>query len=115
MGYVYLINAEKTDLYKIGITKRAPEKRLKALQTGSPTKLILINAYQSEYYKQIETILHRMSYPKKYIEDDFEHLLGEWFKFEKRDVEEFIQKCKDIESSYKVIKENSTLDVTKRF
>ena len=33
---LYILNAEGTDLYKIGITKNNPKARVKNLQTGNP-------------------------------------------------------------------------------
>jgi hypothetical protein len=112
MGFVYLINIEKTDFYKIGITKRHPEKRLKALQTGCPNKLVLVSTYSSVFYKKIEKFFHRILKHKKYIEDDFNHLKGEWFILNEEDVLGFVEKCFKIEETYKFVETNSTLSET---
>ncbi len=45
-GYVYFI-ADATGLVKIGVAKE-PSKRLKELQTASPTKLKLLAVVESE-------------------------------------------------------------------
>jgi hypothetical protein len=52
---VYLISSG--DLYKIGYTKNI-KKRLKELGTGNPD-LLLLETYQSEWARTIETTLHR--------------------------------------------------------
>jgi len=111
MGFVYLINIEKTDLYKVGITKNTINERLKSLQTGNPLKLIIIDGYESEKYQKIETIIHRSLKHKKYIPEDFENLLGEWFLLSQEDVSNFKSNCKKIEDSIDFLKKHSTLDL----
>lgn len=93
MGYVYLININGTDLYKIGITKNEVSKRVKSLQTGNPLSLVITDFFKSSYYQKIETLLHRMLKHKKYIPEDFENLKGEWFCFDFEDVKNFKKMC----------------------
>jgi hypothetical protein len=112
MGFIYLINSGTTDKYKIGVSKNPPNRK-KELQTGNPQDLILVDYYESENYQKIETILHRNLKHKKYIEDDFRNLKGEWFILTNEDVLNFKQKCKKIEDSIEYLKENSTFDITK--
>lgn len=112
MGFIYLINSGQTNRYKIGISKNPP-KRKKGLQTGNPQDLSLVDYYESESYQKIETVLHRSLKHKKYIEDDFKFLGGEWFVLTNEDVLNFKQKCKQIEDSIEYLKENSTFDITK--
>ena len=57
-GYVYLIADTNAETYKIGVTKGSPEKRLKALQTGNSTKLMLKEAYECEFPYRLESMLH---------------------------------------------------------
>jgi len=109
MGVIYLINAERTDYYKIGITKGNANKRLKALQTGSVTKLVLVDFYKSDLHFNIETILHRLWKHKKFIVEDFEDLKGEWFKLEFNDVKEFGERCRRIEWNLNFLKESSSI------
>jgi hypothetical protein len=97
MGIVYLINIERTDLYKIGITRVSPQKRLKSLQTGNPNKLVLVDYFETEIYTKIEAVMHRILKHKKYIPEDFENLMGEWFCLTFEDVRGFKQMCKNIE------------------
>jgi hypothetical protein len=113
MGFVYLINIERTDLYKIGITRKTVEERMKSLQTGNPLTLTLVEKYESKIYQKIETIIHRMLKHKKYIPEDFDTLKGEWFQLTLFEALEFTKMCNQIEESINYLKEHSTLDVTK--
>lgn len=110
MKYIYLLQLEGTDLYKIGFTKNNPNKRVKSLQTGSPHKIMLIDQYESKEASTIETILHRSMKSKKYISEDGFKLLGEWFKLDFSDVKEFKDRCKRIEDNLRILKETSTLN-----
>jgi len=110
MKYIYLLQLEGTDLYKIGFTKNNPNKRVKSLQTGSPHKIVLIDQYQTVMATTIESILHRSMKSKKYIAEDGFMLLGEWFKLELSDVKEFQSRCKRIEENLRILKETSTLN-----
>lgn len=113
MGFVYLINIDKTNLYKIGITRKTVEERMKSLQTGNPLKLVLIEKYKSKIYQKIETIIHRRLKHKKYIPEDFNYLKGEWFQLTFEEALEFKKMCEQIEESVSYLKKHSTLDVTK--
>lgn len=110
MKYIYLLQLEGTDLYKIGFTKNSPAKRVKSLQTGSPHKIILVDQYETKIAPTIEAILHRSMKSKKYSAEDGFILLGEWFKLDFSDVKEFQNRCKRIEDNLRVIKEISTLN-----
>lgn len=111
MGIVYLINIKNTDLYKIGITKKTVEERIKSLQTGNPINIIIKETYESDMYQKIETIIHRRWKHKKYISEDFDYLKGEWFRLTSDDIQQFKYQCENIENSINYLKENSTLDI----
>lgn len=71
MGYVYLIQDINNDTYKIGVTKGDPKTRLKKLQTGNSTELILRYVFKTKYPFRLETMLHnRYSYLKE---------MNEWY------------------------------------
>ena len=71
MGYVYLIQDINNDTYKIGVTKGDPKTRLKKLQTGNSTELILRYVFETKYPFRLETMLHnRYSYLKE---------MNEWY------------------------------------
>ena len=68
-GWVYFIRAQGTGYIKIGFSQSHPNKRLRALQTGSADTLELLAFIAGDQAKERE--LHRR----------FEHLRirGEWF------------------------------------
>lgn len=102
-GYVYLMvgfndNSEK---YKIGITIKDPEKRLKQLQTGSSDKIDLLRKYKSPFYKKIEKFLHR-----KYMSYKCEGGGSEWFDLPNEEVLNFILECEKTEQMFKSLVDN---------
>ena len=104
MSFVYLIKIKNTDIYKIGITRKHPKAnvRKKGLQTGNPFELEYHNYYETDIPNKIEKCLHRLFAHKKYMQDDFIALKGEWFRMEINDVLEFLQLCKKIENGIKI-------------
>jgi hypothetical protein len=103
MKWIYLIKAEKDDIeyYKIGITKKDPELRLKQLQTGNALKLELICKFKSEYGNILENTLHRTFLIEKEN--------GEWFSLSREQVLDFMNICNRIENNLKCVHEESTL------
>jgi hypothetical protein len=69
-GYLYIIQCEGTDCYKIGIAKNVTS-RLKEMQTGCPYRLILINKWYVDRMLLREQVLHRHLSTQK--------TRGEWF------------------------------------
>lgn len=94
MKSVYLIRGND-GRYKIGIAGN-PNKRIKELQTGNSDKLKLIETYQSENARHIESALHiQYSYAKN---------VGEWFELS-IDVEaNFIENCKRVDGAINNLK-----------
>lgn len=87
MGKVYLL-AEFCDGggFKIGITKRSIEQRIKEAQTGNSNEIILVNSYESENYKKIEGMLHRKFGTTR--------KRGEWFDLTHEQVVSFTEEAK---------------------
>jgi len=85
MGYVYLLNASNTNHYKIGVTKKDVNKRVKQLQTGNANEIIVINQYESDNYNKLEGWMHR-KFSSRRVE-------GEWFELSDDDVLSFIGEC----------------------
>lgn len=108
MKYVYLARVEGTEIYKIGFTKKEPHLRLEALQTGNPFKIVLVDFYMSHRATKIESILHRRYQTDKYILEDDNKLLGEWFRLKLKDVISFKETCKQIDTNLNVIEQYST-------
>lgn len=83
MGYVYVIGIEGSSLVKVGSTVVAPEKRLKALQIGSPYTLKLLKVFQCQESSLVESRIHRFLQEK--------NTRGEWFEVSIDEVEEAFQ------------------------
>lgn len=69
MGSIYYIGCSQTEAVKIGFTAGKPEARLSALQTGSPTKLVLIATHRGTI--EDERKLH--------AQFEADRRRGEWF------------------------------------
>jgi predicted GIY-YIG superfamily endonuclease len=106
--YVYLIQLENTDIYKIGYTKNAPKIRLKSLQTASPYKLVLVEEFLSKWATKLEGTLHRTLRSYKIDENEYK-LQGEFFKLDHKTRSSFIEMCEKIEHNFDTISKHSTL------
>ena len=102
-GKVYLLLdwCSSPEKYKIGITKNDINERVKALQTGASSELVLISSYESENYRRIETTLHR-NY-KTYSTGGGK----EWFELPYDNVVSFVEQCRKIDDNIKFLKENN--------
>lgn len=96
MGYVYLLSTVTpdglTERFKIGVTKRKIEKRLRELQTGNSEQITLINFYESENYLKVENWLH-----KKHLNSK-SNAKNEWFELDDEYVKSFISDCNQAEN-----------------
>lgn len=101
MGYVYLICDNSTETYKVGMTKKKPEVRLKELKTGNSNELFIVSFYESNHYKIIETLFHRR----------FKHFCEnrEWFSLPNDIIFKFKELCQEIEETHLFLKENNSL------
>jgi predicted GIY-YIG superfamily endonuclease len=100
MKYVYLIQSLENSYYKIGVSIH-PKKRVAELQTGNSSPLRLIETYQSEFANKIEkTLQRRYSHLKKE---------GEWFEMSISNEVSFLQECRLIDDSLKMLKKNNNV------
>lgn len=77
MGYVYVIGNGR-GYYKIGQTDKQVEKRLAALQIGSPDPLSIVHVISHINQARIERELHEKFMAKR--------VRGEWFKLDRSDL-----------------------------
>ena len=98
MGYVYLIHEPSTDNYKIGVTTGSIEKRMKKLQTGNSSELILSNSYECEYPFKLEMMLHNYFRNKK--------VLNEWYALDRQDLGAFTSICETLDKNIHALKDN---------
>jgi hypothetical protein len=76
-GTIYVLNQSGSNLYKIGMTKKDGESRIKSLQTGNPQNIVVAQEYKAplEYEKK----LHKLFSHK--------NVRGEWFEFTPNDLQ----------------------------
>lgn len=97
--WIYLIKADGDydTRYKIGITKKTPQQRLKQLQTGNPYKLEIVDIYQSEFADKIERTFHNIY--------NSNNTHGEWFELDMEQIFEFKDNCRKYEKNFEILKE----------
>lgn len=106
--WIYLIKAELEGIeyYKIGLTGRAPETRLKELQTGNALKLEIVCTFQTNFGNMFESTLHRTF--------SIENESGEWFSLNNDQVNNFLNTCTRIEDNLSIIFEQNTYILNKK-
>ncbi len=104
LGYVYLIvesDQNGNEKYKIGMTKKSPDERVKKLRTGNSNQLFVIRKYESYNYKKIEKWLHRKYSGQRTIS------MNEFFHLTNDQVANFIDDCKEIDKIISYMVENN--------
>lgn len=104
LGYVYLIveaDHRGDEKYKIGVTKKDPEERVKKLRTGNSNQLFVIRKYQSSNYRRIEKWLHRKYSSQRTIS------MNEFFNLTDQQVISFIDDCKNIDDIITLMKRDN--------
>ena len=87
-GYIYLIHAQETDRYKIGLTTRSVEARFAELNSSqSPYPLELIDWFETPNVTEDEAYFH-----EKY---SAHRVHGEWFVFDKKTLKEVRREYQD--------------------
>ena len=110
MYKVYLVSAQLDGsiYYKIGWTKRSPEKRLNELKTANSHNLEIVSTFETKWGPRVESSLHKQ----------FKHLKcnGEWFRLRPEDVDNFLEYC---QKSHELLEymstENSWFQSSKEF
>lgn len=107
--FVYLICAEfeNRKLYKIGITRRSIEKRIKELKTGNCSSMYLVDYFDSKWGSKIESQVH--------IIYDSCRLSGEWFDLSNDDLLSFKENCKMIHDNLELLNSYNTYHIEKTF
>lgn len=104
---IYLISSEINNeiLYKIGITKRDVNKRLKELKTGNPANLNIINIFESKWASKIEA---NLKVRFKQI-----NISGEWFNLSNYNVTNFNTICKELNDNFELLYTTNTWIIDK--
>ena len=100
MGYVYLISETGDEgRYKIGSTRaKDVNTRLKQLQTGNSSELVLEDYFQTDRPFKLEKMLHNRFKSS--------HLIGEWFALSKDDTDDFKVICEHLQGIIDSLKDN---------
>lgn len=98
-GFVYLIGElDNKDIYKIGVTKKNIDQRIKELQTGSSDELYVRYYFKTSYPYKLEKMLHRhFSHTNK---------LNEWFNLSESQAQDFPNICKQYETILDSLQDN---------
>jgi len=99
MGKVYLLADEEWSQFKIGVTKNSSSSRVKGLQTGNGSEIMIVKEYESDNYRRIESYLHRLFANKR--------LVGEWFKLDDDDIINFTKTCIKEDDKISFLKEHN--------
>jgi len=92
---VYLLKTRDLDEYKIGFTKGNVKKRIKNLQTGCPSEIIIVDSFESKYATKIESTLH-------FMWDRF-RVNGEWFLFDNNEQNRFNELCEQLHNNFQAL------------
>ncbi len=104
LGYVYLIveaDDKGYEKYKIGVTRKNPEERVKKLRTGNSNELFVLKKYRSENYRKIEKWFHRKYISQRTISQN------EFFELTNEQVLRFIDDCKEIDQTINYMRSNN--------
>ena len=97
-SFVYLLCDVASNLYKIGVSRENPYKRISQLQTGNGNEIHLISYHKTEYPFKLEKHLHFVYGDKRKN--------GEWFKLDDDDVFKFEDNCLKYEEVIKSLADN---------
>lgn len=86
-GYVYFIQVEGENKFKIGMTRGSPYRRMRNMQTGSPINLVMYAYIPTDRPKELERELHQelVNFRER----------GEWFGLTETQVKETLARHKD--------------------
>lgn len=78
-GWVYVLYARRNRLFKIGMTRSDPQKRLNTIQTSIPDQLAFVFLIQAKYPERLEFEMH--------LQFEDKRLNGEWFNLSRAELE----------------------------
>ena len=105
-GFVYLIGQlDNKEMFKIGVTKKDVNLRLKELQTGSSEELYICSHFKSKYAYKLEKMLHRHFSSNNKI--------NEWFIFNDSQFSNFSKLCEHYEHILDSLQDNPFFNKTK--
>jgi len=67
---LYVIHTNNSNLFKIGITKNI-NQRIKQFETGNPFEFTLYDFFETDYCRELESLLHKKLEKKRYRKEWF--------------------------------------------
>jgi hypothetical protein len=98
MGKVYLLANDEWSQFKIGISTKDINSRLRSLKTGNGSEITLVKSFDTIYHRKVEKWMHNKHYSKR--------LVGEWFALSDDDIIEFISDCQKAHDTFQCLIEN---------
>jgi hypothetical protein len=95
-GIVYLIC--DGEHFKIGVTTKTLDERLRELQTGNPDELFVCNYYVTDTPFKLETMLHNRYFCHK--------IKNEWFDVDSYTVAHFVEICEKYQKIIDSLRDN---------
>jgi len=98
MSKVYLLVNDEWTQFKIGISTKAIDKRLRSLKTGNGSEITLVKSFETPHYRKVEKWMHNKHHSKR--------LVGEWFALNDNDVTNFISDCQKAHDTFQCLIDN---------
>lgn len=98
MGLVYLIANDEWTQFKIGVSTKSLDKRIKSLKTGNGSEITVVKYFETEHHRKVERWMHNKYHNKR--------LVGEWFSLDDEDIINFVSDCQKAHNTFKCLIEN---------
>jgi hypothetical protein len=98
MGKVYLLANDEWSQFKIGISTKNIDLRLRSLKTGNGSEITLVKSFNTIHHRKVEKWMHNKHHSKR--------LVGEWFALNDDDIIEFISDCQKAHDTFECLIEN---------
>lgn len=95
MGKVYLLANSEWSQFKIGISTKDIDNRLKSLKTGNGSEISLVKSFDTIHHRKVEKWMHNKHNSKR--------LVGEWFALNDDDIINFIPDCQKAHETFQYL------------
>ncbi len=98
MGKVYLLANSEWTQFKIGISTKNIDLRLRSLKTGNGSEITLLKSFDTIHHRKVEKWMHNKHNSKR--------LVGEWFALNDDDITGFVSDCQKAHDTFQCLIEN---------
>ncbi len=98
MGKVYLLANDEWSQFKIGISTKDIDSRLRSLKTGNGSEITLVKSFETTHHRKVEKWMHNKHHSKR--------LVGEWFALVDDDIVNFISECQKAHDTFQCLIDN---------